>query len=129
MWSDWGKRLKRHMKDAAVTQEKIAEGMGISQGAVAHWLSGRRDINLKDFFALCGHAGADPSRMLFGETPKDIIADLNKFLADHPGLREAIAQPSVPPIVAAAALPAAPKNKPMRRKAVAGKRRKKGVQK
>lgn len=72
-WNGWGKRLAAHMRQERVTQEAVAEKMGVSQGAIAHWLSGRREINLSDFFRLCTVAGADPELILFGdlgESPK-----------------------------------------------------------
>lgn len=116
-WKDWGKRLKQHMKDAGLTQDKVAERLGVSQGSIAHWLSGRREVNLADYFKLCEAAGADPQRTLFGDTePFTVLANLQEFLANQPELSRMIAQPSVPPIIAAAALPPAPRRVPKRRR-------------
>ncbi|MBX8534563.1 helix-turn-helix domain-containing protein [Pseudomonas cichorii] len=42
----WNELAKARMKDLGITQEKLAEHMGVSQGGVAHWLSGRREPSL-----------------------------------------------------------------------------------
>lgn len=116
-WEAWGKRLKQHMKDAEMTQEKVAERLEVTQGSIAHWINGRREINLTDFFRLCKASGADPQRMLFGDTePFTVLSDLQRFLATNPELRSMIAQPSVPPIIAAAALPPAPASRAKRKR-------------
>lgn len=120
-WKQWGARMKKHMREAQVTQDTVAERMDVTQGTIAHWIKGRREINLSDFFTFCEKAGAEPARILFGDDPASLLADLNKFLAEHPALQRDIAQPAVPPIVAAAALPAAPR----RRARVKAKSRKK----
>lgn len=111
-WKEWGARMKKHMREAQITQDTVAERMAVTQGTIAHWIKGRREINLKDFFTFCEKAGAEPSRILFGDEPASLMADLNRFLAEHPALQRDIAQPAVPPIVAAAALPTAPQRRP-----------------
>ena len=35
------------MKETGITQEKLAEHIGVSQGGVAHWLNGRREPSLE----------------------------------------------------------------------------------
>jgi transcriptional regulator with XRE-family HTH domain len=65
---DWQNRFRAHMRRHHLSQEAIGGHLGVSQGAVGHWLRGDRDINLKDFFNMCGAAGADPREILFGES-------------------------------------------------------------
>lgn len=42
----WYELAKARMKERGVTQEKLADELGVTQGAVAHWLSGRREPSL-----------------------------------------------------------------------------------
>jgi transcriptional regulator with XRE-family HTH domain len=89
-WKGWGARFKAHMRTAKVTQERLAEKMEVTQGAIAHWLSGRRDINLADYFRLCTYADADPQKILFSTTAitSVAVAEALRTLATHvPELR------------------------------------------
>lgn len=45
------------MKELDITQEQVAEQMGVSQGAVAHWLGGRREPSLERIGALLEYLG------------------------------------------------------------------------
>ncbi|MBD2782922.1 helix-turn-helix domain-containing protein [Xenorhabdus szentirmaii] len=38
----WYELVKARMKEIGVSQEKLAESLGVTQGAVGHWLNGRR---------------------------------------------------------------------------------------
>jgi len=42
----WNELAKARMKELGITQDKLAEHIGVSQGGVAHWLSGRREPSL-----------------------------------------------------------------------------------
>jgi SOS-response transcriptional repressor LexA len=42
----WYELAKARMKTTGITQEKLAEHLGVTQGAVAHWMSGRREPSL-----------------------------------------------------------------------------------
>ncbi|WP_236421941.1 LexA family transcriptional regulator [Pseudomonas syringae] len=42
----WYELAKARMKERDITQEALAERMGVTQGGVAHWLSGRREPSL-----------------------------------------------------------------------------------
>lgn len=44
----WIELVKTNMKDRKVTQEKLAERLGMSQGGIGHWLSKRRQPKLED---------------------------------------------------------------------------------
>lgn len=48
------------MKERKVTQEKLAEHLGMSQGGIAHWLSGRREPSLEDIGRLLDYLGLPP---------------------------------------------------------------------
>lgn len=43
----WNELAKTKMKEVGVTQEQLAERLGVTQGAVAHWVSGRREPDLE----------------------------------------------------------------------------------
>lgn len=42
----WNELAKARMKELKLTQETLAEKVGVTQGAVAHWISGRREPDL-----------------------------------------------------------------------------------
>lgn len=88
----WQNRFKTLMEEHQQSQEAIANNMGVTQGAVGHWLSGRRDISLSTFFQLCMAAGFDPKYILFGDNGtvhavKDSI--VAKVLTANPSSNEA----------------------------------------
>jgi transcriptional regulator with XRE-family HTH domain len=126
-WEEWNKRLKAHMKAVGVTQDQVAEHFEMTQGAVAHWLSKRNEINLVDFMRLCSFTQADPRRILFGETePAVVLSQLQTMLEENPALRDMVARPRAPDERVAAHISPAPQIPPRRTKAAALQRRKKG---
>lgn len=78
-WRTWGERFRDHCRLKGVSMPKLAERVvmsedkvGVTEGALRHWLNGQREINLSLFFQLCGLAKADPQMILF---PKDLIEE------------------------------------------------------
>ena len=63
----WQDRFKLFMEARELTQTELAKRLSMTQGAVGHWLSGRREISLGEFFRLCQVSGANPQSILFGE--------------------------------------------------------------
>lgn len=64
------------MKKYDITQDDVAERLKKTQGTIAHWLSGRRQINLNQFFEFANKGiGCQPEWLLFGParevTPED----------------------------------------------------------
>jgi len=53
----WYELAKARMKELEITQDQVAEQMGVSQGAVAHWLGGRREPSLERISALLEYLG------------------------------------------------------------------------
>lgn len=45
--SDWKKNIKVLLKKRGLTQEELATKLGVTQGAIGHWLTGRRSIDVK----------------------------------------------------------------------------------
>ncbi|WP_312380513.1 LexA family transcriptional regulator [Pseudomonas oryzihabitans] len=71
----WNELAKARMKEQKLTQEKLAETLGVTQGAIAHWLSGRREPDLATINRILSAVGlpglqmgsesnADPGPML-----------------------------------------------------------------
>lgn len=58
------------MKELDITQDQVAEQMGVTQGAVAHWLGGRREPALEKISALLDYLGLPPAFPKNGAAPK-----------------------------------------------------------
>ncbi len=65
---NWSNRLKERMKALHLTQEVLANKMGITRGAITHYLSGRRTPSLQQFKKLSAVLKADPAWLQFGLT-------------------------------------------------------------
>ncbi len=64
--SSWSSRVKSRMKKLDMTQEELARKMGITRGAITHYLSGRRVPPLLQFQKLAAILKADPAWLQFG---------------------------------------------------------------
>jgi SOS-response transcriptional repressor LexA len=53
----WIDLVKTRMKEAGVTQSMLAEKMGMSQGAIAHWLGGNRKPSIEDIASMMSIVG------------------------------------------------------------------------
>lgn len=76
MADDWSSRLRQHLRGAGISLAHAGKLVGRGPAIAGHWLSGRRKINLDEFFLLCNRVGADPKYILFGadETIQQIAA-------------------------------------------------------
>ncbi|MBF1995621.1 helix-turn-helix transcriptional regulator [Serratia symbiotica] len=52
MKQTWNTLAKARMKELGISQEKLGELIGKTQGAVAHWLNGRREPGLDDITSI-----------------------------------------------------------------------------
>ena len=43
----WQDLAKTRMKEVCMTQEQLADALGITQGGLGHWLNARREPNLE----------------------------------------------------------------------------------
>lgn len=43
----WNEQAKARMRERQISQEQMAERMGVTQGAIGHWLNGRREPKLE----------------------------------------------------------------------------------
>lgn len=57
------------MKELDITQDQVAEQMGVTQGAVAHWLGGRREPSLEKVGSLLDYLGLPPMFPRNGSAP------------------------------------------------------------
>ncbi len=66
--NSWAERIKLKMKELGLKQEELAQQLGITRGAVTHYLSGRRVPPLKQFHNLAAVLKTDPAWLQFGVT-------------------------------------------------------------
>ncbi len=67
-WPTWGVRLKGRLKHLGLTWAQAAEQLGIAEITLRSYASGKRDIKLGEFFAICEKFELNPSKTLFGAT-------------------------------------------------------------
>ncbi|KRP69350.1 LexA family transcriptional regulator [Pseudomonas lactis] len=65
----WYELAKARMKELDITQDQVAEQMGVTQGAVAHWLGGRREPSLEKVGSLLDYLGLPPMFPKNGSAP------------------------------------------------------------
>src|SRR5436190_2234736 len=70
----WKTRIKSRMKELGLTQEELANKMGLTRGAVTHYLAGRRVPPLKQFQKLASILKTDPAWLQFGTNAKNVSA-------------------------------------------------------
>lgn len=63
----WRDRAKTQMQKANLTQDDVAELLGLTQGAIAHWLKGRREPRVSEFIAFAAAINCSPDWLLSGD--------------------------------------------------------------
>ncbi len=63
MKSTWNELAKARMKEIGMTQERLAELLGKTQGAIGHWLNGRREPSIDEVAALLKAIGLNEVRL------------------------------------------------------------------
>lgn len=63
-----GEVLKRHRAECKMTQEFVAESLGVSRQAVSKWESGKSDPSTSNLIALAG---------LFGTTAEELLKEID----------------------------------------------------
>lgn len=64
-----GEVLKQHRNECKMTQEFVAEAIGVSRQAVSKWESGSSDPNTTNLMALA---------KLFGISPEDLLREMGQ---------------------------------------------------
>jgi transcriptional regulator with XRE-family HTH domain len=82
--NSWSNRIKERMRALGLTQEMLAKKMGITRGAVAHYLGERRIPPLGQFKKLAAILKTDPAWLHYGTiTEKSSKASDNKKTLYH----------------------------------------------
>lgn len=53
----WNEAVKARMAELHITQEQLAERIGVTQGGLGHWLNGRREPSLDTINRILGELG------------------------------------------------------------------------
>ena len=56
----WNELAKARMKETGLTQDKLAERLGVTQGAIGHWLNERREPTLEMISRILKEVGLPP---------------------------------------------------------------------
>ncbi|MGH8381262.1 LexA family protein [Pseudomonas sp.] len=62
---NWTDLVKARMRELKLTQEKLAERIGVTQGAVGHWLRGGREPKLRVLNQILVEVGFPPLQMVY----------------------------------------------------------------
>lgn len=63
MKKTWQELVKSRMKEIGVTQERLAEQLGVTQGGIGHWLNGRREPSVDDVARIMSAIGMTEIRL------------------------------------------------------------------
>lgn len=81
----WYELAKAKMKERGVTQDRLAVELGVTQGAVAHWLSGRREPSLEVISTVLEYLGLPPMGMAPPiEANMEVIGEMSGWDPDDP---------------------------------------------
>lgn len=85
MKQTWQDLAKSRMKEIGMTQEKLAERLGKTQGGIGHWLNGRREPSIDDIASIMRELGLDEIKIhSSGEASSPDEFDANVFyLGEH----------------------------------------------
>jgi transcriptional regulator with XRE-family HTH domain len=88
----WRTRLRRRFEELkardGLTQEGLAERVGVTQGTVGHWLSGRRTPDtLATFEALANALSVHPAWLIYGIDVDDSATEAARKLNSLPQAR------------------------------------------
>lgn len=81
----WQSRIKERLKALGMTQDALAQKIGVTRSAITHYLTGRRVPSLRQFSKLAEVLEANPSWLQFGsplESPAQKVSRLMSSL--HP---------------------------------------------
>ncbi|EOW9223422.1 LexA family protein [Vibrio cholerae] len=79
---NWNDLVKSRMKQIGITQDGLAERMGVSQASIARYLNKKREPDIETIAEMMKHVGLD--KMLLSsdglvEYPDDVIANVSKI--------------------------------------------------
>jgi SOS-response transcriptional repressor LexA len=74
--STWQARMKGRMKELKLTQGDVANKMGITRGAITHYLTGHRQPPLNQFSKLAVILKVEPAWLQFGPSSNEVNTPL-----------------------------------------------------
>ncbi len=77
MKTKWNDLARSRMKEVGITQERLAEMLGKTQGAIGHWLNGRREPSIEDIAAIMKILGMNEIRLSSDGTVAEPSAGTN----------------------------------------------------
>ena len=83
MSDNWKERLKTLLKQRKLSQEKLANSIGTTRGAIGHYLSGRRIPSLSQIEAIANSLNVHPAWLLFGQQPSEIREQSVEYAREH----------------------------------------------
>ncbi|RYG55597.1 MAG: XRE family transcriptional regulator, partial [Alphaproteobacteria bacterium] len=72
----WRDRARRRMKERGVTQDSLAEQLGITQGGLQHWLAGSRQPSLDQINKIADALDASHAWLTHGVESNDSLDGL-----------------------------------------------------
>lgn len=78
--TDWIKAVRSAMTQQGITQDQLAERIGKTQGAVGHWLNGRREPGLADINRMLDELGLPPLAI---HAPEERLQNVEATLQPH----------------------------------------------
>ena len=82
----WTDLAKDKMKDLGISQERLGELIGKTQGAVGHWLNGRREPSIDDIAQIMKALGLSEMILLddgYVRRPEEVEGDNFTYLSPH----------------------------------------------
>lgn len=76
MEETWRDRARRLMRERRLTQEALAEKLGMTQGGLQHWLAGTRQPTLDQLNEIAHQLGVPAAHLICGLDADDIASDL-----------------------------------------------------
>ncbi len=90
----WQQRMRRRRKQIGLNQNQLAEKLGLSQGTITHWETGRREPeDIRTFEALAKALDMHPAELIYGieVLPPEAVDVGHNWLQLNSGAKEAMA--------------------------------------
>lgn len=73
-------RIKHLRIESAMTQQELADAIGVSQNAIYNWENGKREPNLKTVEKIAKAFQVSPSKLLYGELDSETAKNLDTVI-------------------------------------------------
>jgi len=75
---NWRNRTRQRMKDLNLTHSEMGKILGITQGAVSHYLTGHNEPSVERFMQICQALDVSADWLLFGDARSRPPSNLSK---------------------------------------------------